>query len=319
MKYYLGIDLGGTGIKAGLVDEEYKIIQTKSIPTGAERPAVEVVEDMAQLGKDLLHEAGLSEDSIEFVGIGVPSTVNGNNQHIVFANNLGWKDYDFVSDFHKFWDIPVYLGNDADVAAVAEMKAGIGKDYKNALFLTLGTGVGGGLIFDGKLYGGGDGFGCEPGHTMIMVDGEQCTCGKKGCFEAYASVTALIRDAKRAMAEHPETSLHKLAEENNGEVNGRLIFGACNQGDPVAKELIKNYVHYLSVGIGSMITLLRPEIVMIGGGVANAGDTIFVPLREELKNTVYAQDVIGIPPVVHASLGNDAGIIGAALLGLKED
>lgn len=318
MKYYLGIDLGGTNIATGIIKEDYTMVAKHSVPTAYPRSAEAIVRDMALAGKAVLEKAGLTESDIEYVGVGVPSTVNQFNHRVVFANNLNWKDYDMITEFRKNWDIPVYLGNDADAAALGEVLAGIGRDYQNALMITLGTGVGGGIIFNNRLFTGGDGLGCEPGHTIIVADGEQCTCGKKGCLEAYASVTALIRDTIRAMGNYPDSIMREMTGNDISKVNGRTAFDAAKKGDKAGQEVVKKYIHYLAVGISSMSTLLRPQAVILGGGVANEGEALFKPLREEFFSMVYGSDIIGGPKLVKATLGNDAGIIGAALLGAQD-
>lgn len=318
MKHYLGIDLGGTNIATGVIDENYNMIAKHNVPTAYPRPAEAIVKDMALAGRAALEKAGLSEKDIEYVGVGVPSTVNQFNHHVVFANNLNWRDYDMIAEFRKTWDIPVHLANDADSAALGEVLAGIGKEYQNALMITLGTGLGGGIILNHRLFTGGDGLGCEPGHTIIVADGEPCTCGKRGCLEAYASVTALVRDTIRAMGEYPDSIMREMTGNDIAKVNGRTAFDAAKQGDPAGQKVVNSFIHHLAVGIGSMATLLRPQAVILGGGVCNEGEYLFAPLREEVAKLVYAGDIIGAPKIVKATLGNDAGIIGAALLGAQD-
>ena len=316
MKHYLGIDLGGTAIKVGVVREDYKIIAKHSTPTKHARPAEEIIADMVNTGKSAIKTAGLNESDISHVGICVPSSINNNNKRIIFANNLGWRDFDVIPFFKKEWDIPVFLANDADSAALAEVRAGAARQYSNAVMLTLGTGVGGGLIFNNQVYTGGDGFGSEPGHIVIMAGGQQCTCGASGCFEAYASVTALKRDTKRAMDEFPGSIMHDINGDDPSHISGRTAFDAAAQGDEAGMLVVKNYIGYLATGIASLIILLRPQAVIIGGGVSDAGEPLFGPLREEVASRVCITGAVGIPPILKAELGNDAGIIGAALLGV---
>ena len=318
MKYYLGIDLGGTNIATGVIQEDYTMLAKHSVPTAYPRSAEAIVEDMALAGRAVLEKAGLTEKDIEYVGVGVPSTVNQFNHRVVFANNLNWRDYDMIAEFQKNWDIPVFLGNDADAAALGEVMACIGREYENAMMITLGTGLGGGIILNNRLFTGGDGLGCEPGHTIIVADGQQCTCGKKGCLEAYASVTALVRDTIRAMGDYPDSIMRDMTGNDITKVTGRTAFDAAKKGDVAGQEVVKNFIHYLAVGIGSMATLLRPQAVILGGGVCNEGENLFKPLREEVSKLVYAGDIMGSPKLVKATLGNDAGIIGAALLGAQD-
>ncbi len=312
--YYLGVDVGGTNIVGGIVDDNNQIIATSDTPTKADRSAEEIIKDIVKVAKETLAKANLSEKDIPYLGLGVPSTINQQNNHLVFANNLGWKDFDLISEIHKYWDIEVVLANDADCAALGEYYAGLGKNYNSVLFITLGTGVGGGFVLDNKLYTGGDGYGFEPGHASIIADGTRCTCGKKGCLEAYASVTALNRQAREAMQNDKDSLMWEKCKGDDKNINGKIIFDSAKEGDKTANEVVDKYIHYLAIGIGNFITILRPEAVIIGGGVADAGERLFAPLIKELPEVVFSSDIIGVPPILHATLGNDAGIIGAALL-----
>ena len=314
-KYYLGIDLGGTDIKVGVINDEYKIVAKHVIPTLSDRSVGEVIADMAAAGKKAVEMAGLSESDIEHVGVGIPGTVNSRTNEVVFANNIGWRNVDFIPLFQKHWNIPAFLGNDADAAALAEVYAGVAKDYDNVILLTLGTGVGGGFVFDKKLFTG-NGLGTEPGHIIIIMDGEQCTCGSRGCFEAYASVTGLIRDTVMTMKKYPDSLLHKLCDNDNSKINGRMIFEALKQKDEMAEIVVERYANYLGTGIASLCNALRPQAVILGGGVCNAGEPLFEPVRKVVASLVYFTDNGGLPPIIKAELGNDAGLIGAALFGL---
>ena len=315
MKYYVGIDLGGTDIKVGVIDENYVIVSKHVVPTLPKRPVEEVIADMANAGKAAVEKAGLLESDILHVGVGIPGAVNLNTNVIIFTPNVGWKNVDFIPIFHKFWDIPVSLGNDADAAALAEVYAGVARDYDNAVVLTLGTGVGGGLVFDKKLFTGG-GMGTEPGHIIIVADGEQCNCGAKGCLEAYASVTGLIREAVSIMADYPDSLMHKLCEGDISRVSGKIIFDAARQGDTAAKIIVADYVKYLGAGIATFCNALRPQVVILGGGVSHAGELLYDPLNKIIESLYFSPDGSGPPPILMAELGNDAGIIGAALFGI---
>ena len=313
-KYYLGIDLGGTDIKVGVIDEKFNIIKKHVVPTLPKRSAEDIIADMAAAGKAALKMAGISDEDLLHVGVGVPGTVNSKTNVVVLTPNVGWRNVDFIPIFKKYWDIPVYLGNDADAAALAEVYAGAARGYDNAVVLTLGTGVGGGFVFDKKIFTG-CGFGTEPGHIIIVVDGEPCGCGARGCLESYASVTALIREAKRIMAKYPDSLLHDLCEKDDSRVNGRMIFNAVKQDDPAAKIIVADYVKYLGAGIASLCNALRPQVVILGGGVCNAGEPLFDPLDKIVESLIFVTGEGEIPPVLKAELGNDAGIIGAALFG----
>jgi len=314
-KYYLGIDLGGTDIKAGVIDNDYRLIAKHVIPTRAKRSAEEVISDMAAAGKEVVSMAGIPERDIIHIGIGVPGAVNSIKNTIILAPNLNWHNIDFIPMFKKHWDIPVYLGNDADAAALAEVYAGAAREYDNIILLTLGTGVGGGFVFDKKIFTG-CGFGTEPGHTIIVVDGEPCACGAKGCLEAYASVTALIREAVKIMEQYSDSLLHKLCDGDLLRVNGRLIFDAVKQEDQAAKIIVADYVKYLGAGIASLCNALRPQAVILGGGVCEAGKPLFEPLDDIVESLIFKTGDGEIPPILKAELGNDAGIIGAALFGI---
>jgi len=314
-KHYVGIDLGGTDIKIGVIREDYSIAVKHTIPTNSGRSVDEIVADMASAGKTAAKQAGLSENDILHVGVGVPGTVNSKTNEVVFANNIGWRNVDFIPIFQKYWDIPVFLGNDADAAALAEVYAGAAREFDNVMVLTLGTGVGGGFVFDKKLFTGG-GLGTEPGHIVILADGEQCTCGSRGCFEAYASVTALIRDAIRIMSEHPDSLLHELCCGDHSKITGRVVFDAAKRNDEAAKIVVSNYVKYLGTGIASLCNVVRPQVVILGGGVCNAGEPLFGPVGKVVESLVYFTDNGGLPPILKAELGNDAGMIGAALFGI---
>ncbi len=313
--YYLGIDLGGTNIAVAVMDENYKFVGKYKTPTNARRSFEEIVADMADAAKKAVADAGLTLEDVLHVGIGVPSTIDPDTRNVVFANNLGWKDLDIIGEFKKHIDLPIYVANDADCAAYGEAIAGAAKDYKNVLMLTLGTGVGGGIIMDNKIFTGGNGHGCEPGHTTIVMDGMTCTCGRKGCLEAYASVTGLIRDTICAIVSYPDSIMYNLCDGDMNKVNGRTAFDAAKQGDKPAQEVVDNYIHYLAVGLSSFVTCLRPQVILLGGGVSNEGENLLAPLRQKVYEMAYAGDLMPNTPVLRATLGNDAGIIGAAFLG----
>ncbi len=317
MTYYLGIDLGGTKIAAGVIDSNGKIIARQNISTRPPYDVEFVMKNMADAAVMALRKAGLSARDIDSVGIGVPSTVNPVTHNVVFANNLRWKDVDVAGHFRKFLNIPVMVGNDADCAALGENIAGAARNFDYVLMLTLGTGVGGGIVINHKIFSGGNGFGCEPGHTTIVMDGEPCTCGRRGCLEAYASLTALVRDTIRAIGTYPDTIMRKMCGNDLNRVDGRLAFEAAKQNDRAALEVVHNYEHYLAVGISSLSTLLRPQAVILGGGISNQGEYLIAPIREEMNQTIYANDLIPSPLIMRAELGNDAGMIGAAFLAMK--
>ncbi|MGI5976917.1 MAG: ROK family protein [Candidatus Limivicinus sp.] len=310
MEYRIGIDLGGTAIKMGAVDEEYNVVCSRSVPTAPEFE--KAVADMAGCARALAREMGLRLSDFRSVGVGVPSSIDDEGR-LVYSNNNNWCDMPLRREMEKYFPIPVYLGNDADCAVVGESLAGAAKGFRNVIMLTLGTGVGGGIIINNRLYSGGDFLGTEPGHFPLVHGGIKCTCGIEGCYEAYASVTALIRQAKEAMELHPESALHE-ALKNRGEINGRVIFDCAQQGDETALEVIDQYEEYVAHGIGGLISIFRPNIVIIGGGLSAQGEYLMKPLREKVKKYTFNGEAVPVPPIACAVRGNAAGTIGAAFL-----
>ena len=314
MKYYVGIDLGGTNIVAGVVDEEYNIISKASTKTNCPRPEKEIADDMAKMALEAVKKANLTIDDIEWIGVGTPGIANSSTGIIEYSNNLGFRNTPMVKYIQETIDKPVYIENDANAAAYGEFVAGAAKGARNAVCITLGTGVGGGIIIDGKIYSGSNFGGAEIGHTVIEVDGAQCSCGRKGCFEAYSSATGLIRMTKEAMAEHPDSIMAKSAEEK-GKVTARTSFDCMRAGDKYAKSVVDKYIKYLAAGITNTINIFQPDVLCIGGGVCNEGDPLLLPMKELVQKEVYTKNSEKNTEIVIAKLGNDAGIIGAAFLG----
>jgi glucokinase len=313
-KFYLGLDVGGTNLVAGVVDEAYRVIAKESMPANAGRSIEEITADMAEVSKRALEKAGLTLNDVSSWGIGMPSCVNPKTNLLVHSNNFGWKNVPVYDYLKKHIQLPTYIANDANCAAYGEALAGAAKDYTDVVMLTLGTGVGGGIILNKKIYSGYDTMGAELGHTKLVYNGVPCTCGQKGCLESYASSTALIRRARELMPAYPDSILWNYCEQPIRNINGEMIFRASEKGDPLAMQLIDEYIGYLSAGISSFITIFRPQIIIVGGGIAEAGDDLLKPLNERLFVNTFAAEEIGIPTVVKAQLGNEAGLIGAALL-----
>ncbi len=312
MQYRIGVDLGGTAVKAGIVDENYNILFSCTIPS--DHDFDRAVEGMAAAIETVASEAGLKVSDFPCVGVGIPSTVNPYTKRLVFANNTGWRDAPIGSALESRISIPVYIGNDANCAVIGEALNGAARGRKNVVMLTLGTGVGGGILFDGKLFTGGDGMGAELGHTPLVHGGCRWTCGISGCLESYASVSALIRETKAAMSAHPESMLCAYAAKHAGKVDGKTAFDCTQAGDETASSVVDRYLDYLAGGIGGLITTFRPEIFILGGGLSAQGENLTRPLTEKVPHYVYASDLIGVPPIVTAELGNAAGTIGAAYL-----
>lgn len=317
MKFYIGIDLGGTNIKAGVVDENFNIVSKASCKTNLPRPAEEICADMAKVALEAVENAGLTLDDICSVGIGTPGTANSATGIIEYSNNLGFLNLPVVDLMKTYIPKPCYVENDANAAAYGEFVAGAAKGANNAVCITLGTGVGGGIIINKKIYSGSNFAGAEIGHTVIDPNGPECTCGRKGCFEVFSSATGLIRMTKEAMEQNKESLLWK-ASENEGKVSARTAFNAMRMGDQSAKTVIDKYIRYLACGITNTINIFQPDILCIGGGVCNEGDPLLLPLKELVKKEVYTKNSAKNTKIVIAQLGNDAGIIGAAFLGLSK-
>lgn len=315
MKYYIGIDLGGTNIVAGVVDEQYNILAKASTKTNCPRPDREIARDMAKMAIQAVENAKLTMDQIEWIGIGTPGIANSRDGIIEYSNNLGFVNTPMVKYIQEDIDKPVFVENDANAAAYGEFVAGAAKGANNAVCITLGTGVGGGIIIDGKIYAGSNFAGAEIGHTVISVDGPQCTCGRKGCFEVFSSATGLIRMTKESMTKNPDSSMHKLVAERSGKVSARIAFDAMRMGDAAAKAVVDDYIKYLAAGITNTINTFQPDILCIGGGVCNEGDALLLPVKELVAKEVYTRNSKQNAQIVIAKLGNDAGIIGAAFLG----
>lgn len=308
---YIGIDLGGTNIAAGVVDEAGKIIYKASVPTLAQRPIDEIVEDMANLCIDVVNGADRQISEIKSVGIACPGTVDNKNGIVAYACNLRMQNTELGTMLEKKLGKPVNLENDANAAALGEYAVN-GDNADSFVLITLGTGVGGGVIIDGKPYRGFNCAGGELGHIVINADGDEiCSCGNKGCWEAYASVTALIRQTNRAMQSDSSSMMHKWIQEN-GEVSGRIAFDCAKMGDKTAKTVVEQYIRYVSYGLISILNIFQPSKILIGGGISKEGDYLLNPLRKY----VYAGDYNKYrekTKIEAATLFNDAGIIGAAL------
>ena len=307
---YIGIDVGGTNLKAGLVDESGKILAVERCPLvfqGAEALA----ETLADLAESVLKSGGVSLSDVEYVGVGIPGAVSGGV--ILYTCNIPMRNVPLEALFRRRLDLPLVLENDANCAAVGEWLCGAGRGTKHFAVITLGTGIGCGLILNGALYTGGGVVG-EAGHMVVERGGIPCVCGRQGCWESYASATGLIRMTREAMANHPESLLHGVAEQSGG-VEGRTAFLAAEQGDPAALEVCRTYVEYLALGVINLVNLLQPEVLAVGGGVADAPEHLLLePLRERVEALCYPRHVGKLPRILRAELGNDAGIVGAALL-----
>ena len=306
----VGIDVGGTNLKAGLVDGEGRLLAAEQSPLRYRDPE-DLAARLAGLAVSVAGQCGASPESLEFVGIGIPGIARG--EELVYTCNIPMRDVPLGAMFRRYLDVQVALENDANCAAVGEWLLGAGRGSRNFIMLTLGTGIGGGLILGGKLYTGG-GIAGEVGHMAICQDGWPCNCGRRGCWETYASATGLIRQTRIAMEENPGSLLHEVAAEN-GAVDGRTAFQAAQRGDMAALEVCRAYGAYLALGVVNLVNILQPEVVAIGGGIADApAELLLEPLREAVARECYARHGGGGSRILRAELGNDAGVIGAALL-----
>ena len=306
----VGIDAGGTTIKLGLVDEQQTITRTLDIPTAY--AFEQAVLDIAAAVKTLLSQAGIRLADVPFIGIGVPSTVRPDTGRVVLANNTGWVDAPMKERLEELLNIPVRIANDADCAIAAEAAAGAAKGQKNVLMVTLGTGVGGAMLLNSHLFSGCDGMGMEVGHMPLYADGRPCTCGAAGCLEAYASATGLIALGMEEVQKQPRSALAKAARA--GELDGKIIFDLAQSGDEAALLVVDTYSKWLSQGLGGLVNIFRPDLVLLGGGISHAGDFLFDRVRALLPRFILAFDEIGGPALAPAQLGNPAGILGAAFL-----
>lgn len=315
MNYHIGIDLGGTNIAVGIVDDACQILARGNRKTNPALGFEGLVKEIADTAWQAVADAGFDRHCITSVGMGTPSCVNPRTGRLVNANNLGWINVPLQDEIQQYFSQEVKIANDADCAALGEATVGAAAGCDNAIMVTLGTGVGGGIILDGKIYSGADKMGSEIGHTKLVFNGEKCSCGQRGCLEAYASATALIRQARRAMAGDSGGMLYRLTGGNPLALEAKTVFDAAQAMDRTAQELLDQYISYLAAGISTLVALYRPQVVVVGGGISRQGDYLIRPLREKLYGMTFAAKEIGIPEILAAKLGNNAGIVGAARLG----
>ena len=311
--YYIGVDVGGTNLVAGLMNEDCEILDKASHLVDHSQTPEQLCGEIVRLAKQVCQSGGVTKKEVKAVGIGLPGQVNNKTGVVVRTPNMPFQNTPVRQLFQQQWDMPVFLGNDADCAAVGEYFQGAGRGLRDFVVLTLGTGLGAGIILDGRLRGGESSS--EAGHMVLHAGGEPCPCGRRGCWEQYASATALIRRTEAAMAAHPESALCRLAEEAGG-VDGRTPFLAAEAGDETALAVCRAYVEELAEGTASLINILRPEAVAFGGGVAGAPEHLLLePLRRRVGALCFSRHGGRATRILRAELGNDAGVIGAALLG----
>ena len=309
--YRVGIDLGGTNIVAGVVNDRHEIVAFAKCKTACPRPSEEIVADMARMTREAVKKAGITMDEVKGVGVGSPGVCNKDTGVVERAANLGFENLPICAMLSEMLGKKVYIENDANAAALGEFIAGAAKDVNNCVCITLGTGVGGGVIIDGKVFAGSNFAGTELGHTVIEVDGELCSCGRRGCWEAYASATGLIRQTRRAMEEHRDSKMWDIAGSLD-KVDGRTPFEAMRAGDAAGKAVVDRYIYYIAVGLINMINIFQPEILCVGGGICKEGETLLAPLRKYIDAEQFSKYSEKKTKLCVAALGNDAGIIGAA-------
>ena len=318
--YYIGVDLGGTNIAVGIVDENSKIIKKASVPTKPERGPDAIVSDMAMVAKNLLLELNIPLSEVASAGVATPGTADTDRGVVVYANNVPFSNYPLADRLSSLLGgIPAYIENDANAAAKAEAFAGVAKGAQFSVMITLGTGLGGGIVLDGKVYSGFNYAGAELGHIVIEKDGRQCSCGRKGCWEAYSSATGLVNITKDRVAEAMDAGrASKIIDAIGGDlskVSARTAFAAMKEGDELGAEIVDEYVSYLACGIVNTINIFQPNVLSIGGGICNEGEYLTKPLLEKVYAETYSREGTPRTEIKIAQLGNDAGIIGAAVLG----
>ncbi len=312
--YNIGIDLGGTNIKVGLVNENYEIIEKATAKTDLPRPAEEICNSIVSLIWKVLTSAKVALNEVNAIGIGTPGVADRNSGIVLYSCNLDFHNTNLRSFIEKKLEKPVYVENDANAAAFGEVLAGAGKGFSDVVVVTLGTGVGGGIIIGGKIYTGFNFCGAELGHTVIQYGGRQCGCGRKGCFEAYSSATALINMTKEAMEENKDSKMWELCGGNIDNVDGKTAFDGLRAGDKAAKGVVDMYIEYLGCGLTNIVNTFQPEMLLIGGGICKEGELLTKPLSEIIKRDSYCIDAEKTTKLDICRLGNDAGIIGAAYL-----
>ncbi len=311
---YIGVDLGGTNIAVGVVDEKGNTIATASTRTLAKRPYQEVIRDMGRCALEALKKSGHDLDEVHSIGVGIPGVANPETGVVVFCTNLGWHDVPLRDELQKMINKPVFIDNDATVAGLAESLFGGSAGTHSSVFITLGTGVGGGIIIEGKPWSGFHGIGSEIGHITLVADGDMCTCGKAGCLERYCSATAIGRMGREAMKNHPESLIAANCGGNPDKMNAKVVIDAAKAGDQVACEVFNSYIKYLALAINTIISFFDPEVIVLGGGVSAAGPFLLEAINRELPKYILFK-TLPYARIELAKLGPGAGIVGAAMLG----
>ncbi len=311
---YIGIDVGGTGIKVGVVNGEGRILAHGETPTGVGRPYEDIIGDMAKCMLAVMEKAGAGAEDVGSIGVGIPGVADQKTGVVVFCTNMGWSNIPLREELQKYLNKPVYIDNDATVAGFAESVAGVSKGCHSSVFMTLGTGVGSGIVIGGRPWSGFHGVGGELGHIPMDIGGEPCSCGNYGCLERYCSATAVIRMGRQAMLQHPDSMMYDLCGGDVNNLTAKMVFDAAKEGDDVAMKVFNRYVDYMCKAIYTIIAFLDPEMIVLGGGLSKAGDFLLNAIRERIPRYLLFK-TLPYSKVEIAKLGADAGIIGAAMLG----
>lgn len=311
--YYVGVDVGGTNLVAGLMNENCEILDKASHPVDHSQTPEQLCGEIVRLAKQVCQSGGVTEKEVRAVGIGLPGQVNNKTGIVVRTPNMPFQNTPVRQLFQQQWDMPVFLGNDADCAAIGEYRSGSAKGCSPAVTVTLGTGIGAGMVVDGKLFTGFAGSGMEVGHMIIHPNGHLCGCGNRGCWEQYGSASALIQMTLREMERSQDSLLWQLCGGDRSKVQGRTVFQAARQGDEAAHRVLYSYRSGVAIGLINLVNILQPEVICMGGGVSNVDDDLLLdPVRELVRQGSF--DKTMPTRLVRASLGNDAGVVGAAML-----
>jgi glucokinase len=316
--YYIGVDIGGTNIKVGVVDKNGNLLKKQSFKTLIDNHYTEIAQDIYNTILALIKSLNLTKEDIKAIGVGSPGCIDSNTGTIMYASNLKWENVPLGAMLTDLSGWSAFVHNDANAAAMGEWMFGAGKEYKNIVFVTIGTGIGGGVIINGELFEGNFSAGAEIGHVRIGTEGYKCTCGRTDCFETYASASALTRLTKNVMVQNPSSKMWDFVEGDIEKTGGRTAFECAKSGDAAAQEVIDEYIYYLGEGLVNLANIFRPDVIILGGGVCAQGEALTRPLQEHMDKYVFAKDFLPTVPIITATLGNDAGIIGAAALGISK-
>ena len=313
----IGVDIGGTSIKGAAVTDKGEVLETFSMPVEKGEDQNITVNKLIDLLDRYLKEHKYTKENCLGIGFGIPGSIDSKNGNVDYSNNLRWLHVPFIQMVKSRIDMPIRITNDANAAAYGESKFGAGRKYKNMLMVTLGTGVGGGIIIDGELYEGNSGKGAELGHMVVQLDGRTCTCGRKGCLEAYASATGLIASTKEMMEQHKDSKMWEISNKL-GKINARVAFEAARAGDKYGQQVVDDYIKYLGEGLNNYFNIFRPEAVVLSGGIANEGEYLTSRLTKYCKERVYGFPRTPAVDIVTSELGYHSGIVGAAALMFKK-